>query len=338
LYQPNNKFNKIFADIEAAGANVFVITGSKTDWNFLNKAQSFFTKSQVSKLENYVPIFNSDYDEFITEDIQFSSFTPLRGYFGDIEFKVPHKTILYQSILNFETEKPLLSTFTSDDRRGAVLLGSDIWKWRMQNHVAQNSFQQFDIFFNKLIQYLSSTKKYDRLEIEYPSFSYANQEIVLKAQYFDATYVFDKTANLVLSLINKATKENIKTPFTLKNNHYETVFKNLKPGDYSFSVQTDDKSTIKYGSFIVLPYDIEQQLSIANTKDLRQLASISGGLSAHIDKSEVLLDGLLNDNRYKIIQKNKEQIQSLIDWKWLLIFTMLSLALEWFIRKYYGKI
>ncbi|MDY7396346.1 VWA domain-containing protein [Aureibaculum sp. 2210JD6-5] len=338
LYQPNNKFNKIFKDIETAKAHMFIITGPDTDWNFLNNVQPFFTKNYVSKKENYVPIFNTEYDEFITEDIQFSEFTPLKGFFGEVKFNVPHKTILYQSILNFETENPLLATFSVDGRRGAILLGSDIWKWRMQSHLQQNSFQQFDNFFNKLIQYLSSTRKYDRLEIEYQPFNYANQDIVIKAQFFDATYVFDNSASLVLSLTNKSTNENTKIPFTLKNNHYEVVFKDLKPGDYSFSVQTEDRTTTKYGSFSVLSYDIEQQLTTANATDLKLLAASSDGYSAHIYKTELLIEKLLQENRYKTIQKSKQQIQSLIDWKWLLALTLLSLTLEWFIRKYYGKI
>ncbi|MET2984969.1 VWA domain-containing protein [Aureibaculum conchae] len=338
LYQPNNKFNNIVEDIEIAKANVFFITGSDTDWNFLNKAQPFFTKNSLSKIENYVPIFNSDYNEFITEDINFSDFTPLEVYFGELKFKVPHQTILYQSVLNFKTENPLLATFSLNDRRGAILLGSNSWKWRMQNYVSQNSFEQFDNFFNKLIQYLSSNKKYNRLEVDYQPFTYANQNVLIKAQFFDATYVFDNSASLVLSLTNKDTKENLKIPFTLNNNHYEVILNNLKSGDYNFSVQTEDKSNSKYGSFSVLSYDIEQQLSTANTKDLKLLAESSNGLFTHIDRIDTLIDSLLEDERYKIVQKSEEHTQSLIDWKWLLALTLLFLTLEWFIRKYYGKI
>lgn len=338
IYQPNNKFKKIFEDIELAKANVFMITGPVTDWNFLNDAQPFFSKEKVSKIENYVPFFNTDYSEFITEDINFSEFTPIEGYFGDIEFKVPHQAILYQSVLNFETENPLLATFTLDDRRGALLLGSNSWKWRMQTYVSQNSFEPFDNFFNKLIQYLSSNKKYDRLEVDYQPFTYANQDVVIKAQFFDATYVFDNTANLVLSLTNKLTKENLKIPFTLRDGHYEAIFKNLKSGDYRFSVQNEDKSVVKYGNFSVLPYDVEQQLSTANTRDLKLLAESSNGFVTHIQGTDTLIDSLLTDNRYKTVQRNKEQTHSLIHWKWLLGLIMLFFTLEWFVRKYYGKI
>ena len=81
------------------------------------------------------------------------------------------------------------------------------------------------------MQYLSSTKKYDRLEVEYDPISYANQDVIIKAQFFDETYVFDANASLLLSVTNKATKEKNTLPLTLKNNYYEAVFSNLKAGD-----------------------------------------------------------------------------------------------------------
>lgn len=338
LYQPTSEFAKIFEDIESEQANVFIITGPKTDWRFLNKAQPFFTKKAISKKESYFPVYNPDFNEFITEDIQFSEFTPLTGYFGELVFNVPFKTVLYQRVLSFETKNPLLATFTLDNRRGALLSGSDSWKWRMQSKVTQNTFQQFDQFFNKLIQYLSSTKKYDRLEVEYNPFVYANENVIIKAQYFDANYVFDTNASLTLSLTNKTTKEQSIFPFTLKNNYYEVVYSDLEAGDYSFSVQTKDKSIRKYGSFSVLTYDVEQQLATANVKDLKLLAKASGGISTAIDNTEPLITQLIEDNQYRIIQTSKRHLQALIDWQWLLALTLFLLTLEWFIRKYYGKI
>ena len=103
-------------------------------------------------------------------------------------------------------------------------------------------------------------------------------------------------------------------------------------------MQTEDNAASKSGSFTVLSYDIEQQLSTANTKDLKLLAASSGGFFTGIAKTDNLIEQLLKDSRYKIIQKGRDQIQSLIDWKFLLALTLLFLTLEWFIRKYYGKI
>lgn len=338
VYQPNVKFKKIFKDLDVEKTNVFIITGTITDWNFLNDAQPYFSKKQIDKTEVYTPSFNADFDEFIIDDIDISNFNPLEDYFGDVSFSIPYKTIFFQNISNFTTKKPLLATFSIDNRRGAVLFGENSWKWRIQSHVNNNSFVKFDRFFNKLIQYVSSSKKYNRLEIDYQPFLYANKDVIIKAQFFDATYVFDKNANLTLSLTNKRTKETKKIPFTLKNKHYEVVIGNLNAANYSFSVTTENKKDSKYGRFTILPYDIEQQLTTANTKDLRSLANHTKGTFHTISSTAKLVKELLEDKKYRTIQKSKEQIISLIDWKWVLPFILFLLSVEWFVRKYYGKI
>ena len=47
---------------------------------------------------------------------------------------------------------------------------------------------------------------------------------------------------------------------------------------------------------------------------------------------------LLKNPNYKSIQKINKKAVPLIDYKWLLLLLILSLATEWFIRKYYGLI
>ncbi len=338
IYQPNSKFTKIFTDIEQEKVNYFTITGTATDWNFLNKAQAYFTKKNINKTEYYAPDFNMDFNEFVIEDIGFSDFNPLDDYFGEINFSVPFQTVLFQNISNFSTKNPLLSTFSDQHRRGAVLFGENSWKWRMQSHIKEGSFLKFDNFFNKIIQYLSSTKKYNRIEIDYLPFIYTNKDAIINAQFFDANYIFDKNANLTLSLTNKRTKENTKIPFSLKNSHYEVVLSNLLADDYRFSVSVNEKNIIKHGAFTVLPYDIEQQVTTANTKGLKKLAHASKGSFYPIANSETLIGQLLEDKRYQTIQKSQEKIISLIDWKWLLAMGILFFSLEWFLRKYHGKI
>jgi len=338
IYQPSSKFTKIFTDIEREKVNYFTITGTATDWNFLNKAQGYFTKKNINKTEYYAPEFNLDYNEFVIEDIGFSDFSPLDDYFGEIDFSVPFQTILFQNISNFSTKNPLWSTFSDQNRRGAVLFGENSWKWRMQSHIREGSFLKFDNFFNKIIQYLSSTKKYNRIEIDYLPFIYTNKDAIIKAQFFDANYIFDKNENLTLSLKNKRTNETKKFPFTLKNYHYEVILSNLQSDDYIFSVSDNEKKLTKHGAFTVLPYNIEQQMTTANTKDLKKLANASKGSFYPIANSETLISQLLADKRYQTIQKSQEKIISLIDWKWLLAVGILFFSLEWFLRKYHGKI
>ena len=334
LYQPTKEFKEIFKTIREV--NLLIITGTQTDWNFLNASQQYFSKNSITKTENYSAVFNASFDEFVIDDLGFRNFPPLKDYFGEINFSVPHKTILFQNVANIATEEPLLSTFTDNNRRGAVLFGENSWKWRMLTKVENQTFEKFDIFFNKLIQYLASNKRSNQLEIAYDSFIYSNTDAVIKAQYFDATYTFDENASLLLSIRNKTTGETNKFPFTLKNNSFEISLSNLKPGDYTFNVSVGSNNISKNGAITVLPYEIEQQLVRANMNDLKNIAQLSNGTYFHINKVDELFSLILSDKRYTTIQKSTEKIVSLIERKWLLILVVLLLSLEWFIRKYKG--
>ena len=334
LYQPTKEFKEIFNTIKEV--NFLIITGTQTDWNFLNTAQQYFSKNNISKTENYSAVFNTTYDEFVMNDLGFSDFPPLEDYFGEINFSVPHKNILFQNVANITTEEPLLTTFTDNNRRGAVLFGENSWKWRMLTKVEDQTFEKFDIFFNKLIQYLASNKRSNQLEIAYEPFIYSNTDAVIKAQYFDATYTFDQNASLLLSISNTATRETNEFPFTLKNNSFEISLSNLKPGDYTFNVSVGSNNISKNGNITVLPYDIEQQFGRANMNDLKNIAQLSNGAYFHINKVNELFSLILSDKRYTTIQKSTEKIVSLIERKWLLILVILLLSLEWFIRKYKG--
>jgi len=337
LYQPNIKFKKIFEALNKSSSNYFIITGTKTDWNFLNKTQSYFTKKNINTTEKYNAIFNTNFNAFITEDIGFSSFPPLEDYFGDVTFSTDHQILLNQSISGIPTESPLLATFKDGARRGAVLFGEQSWKWRMLSKVEHQSFDKFDTFFTKLIQYLSSNKRSSQLEITYEPFIYANKDIRIAAQFFDANYVFDATANLIVSIYDKNEKVNDYS-FTLTNNNYEAILNNLKPGSYTFIVSVKNKTFTKNGTLTVLPYTIEQQSSTVNLSSLKKLASVSNGSVYYANQTQNLITKLILDKKHTTIQKSTEKIVSLVEFKWLLGILILAFSMEWFIRKHQGLI
>ena len=94
MYQPNTKFQSIFKEIKERKKNYFIITGTNTDWNFLNGIQSDFKYNAVQTTEKYFPLFNSKFNAFYIEDIGFSEFPPLDNIFGTVKFSTSVQTIL----------------------------------------------------------------------------------------------------------------------------------------------------------------------------------------------------------------------------------------------------
>ncbi len=338
LYQPNNKFKSVFKVLEEQNKNRFVIIGAKTDLNFINSVNSNFTHEVTNQTEDYQGELNINYSPFIIDDLDFESFPPLKSRFGSVNFSIPFESILTKRLGNVSTEQPLLSTFETNGRREAVLFGENIWQWRAQSYINNKSFNQFDDFIGKLIQYLASNKRKSRLNLEYDSFYNGSHGIVFKAQIFDKNYVFDTRETLYISLKDTNSNEEKIVPFILKNSNYQVDLSSLPASDYSFKVYADGQNISKTGSFQILEYNVEQQFLNANVTKLQQLATNSQGESYFIANTGSLVDHLLNDNRFVSIQKSNKNTIPLIDWKYLLTIIAFSLSLEWFLRKYNGLI
>ncbi|GAA4937362.1 hypothetical protein GCM10023314_07210 [Algibacter agarivorans] len=338
LYQPNNKFNEIFSLLELQNKNRFVVVGTKTDLNFLNRVTKSYSQEITNQTETYQAELNSNYAPFIIDDLNFESFPPLHSNFGSTSFSIPFESILNKTINGVSTQAPLLATFETNGRREAVLFGENIWQWRAQSYLNTKSFNAFDDFTGKLIQYLASNKQKSRLNIDYESFYSGSSNIIIKAEFFDKNYVFDTRETLDITVVDNISEEQKIFPLILKVNNYQVDLSSLPPSEYSFTIKTSNENLSKSGSFQILEYHVEQQFLNANVTKLQQLATNSSGTSYFINNTEGLISDLLNDNRYVPIQKNSKNTIPLIDWKYLLAIIALSLGIEWFLRKYNGLI
>ncbi len=338
LNQPNYRFKKLIEVLKKDNKNYFTIIGTKTDLNFLNNIDPNFTIEITHQTESYQAELNTSYSPFIVDDINFESFPPLHSFYGQITFNLPFDTVLSKTINGISTQTPLLTTYETNGRRAGMLFGENIWQWRAQSYVNDKSFNRFDDFIGKLVQYLASNKRKTRLNVDYESFYNGSSGIIVKAEFFDKNYVFDARETLTISVTNKITNENKVFPLILKNNNFQVDLSSLPPAEYSFTVKATNENISKSGSFQILEYNVEQQFLNANVTKLKQLATNSQGKSYFIAKTEHLVTDLLEDNRFVSIQKSHKKTIPLIDWKYLLILIALSLGLEWFIRKYNGLI
>lgn len=337
LYQPTSRFTELFNKIEQLSLNYFLITGSQTNWTFLNRIQTNFTKTAYST-EEVQGVLNTAYSLFSLDDIGFDNLPPLKSSLGDLTFKGAHEVLLKQQILGINTENALLSTYEEGSQRHALLDGENIWKWRANVFVKNTSFKPFDDFISNLIQYLASDKNKTRLDVEASSFYYNNSDIKVKAQFFDKNYVFNNRASLNITVKNNETEETNTFPLLLKSNFYEVNLSNLEPGDYTYKVSVSEEPLSVSGSFSVLEFNVEQQFLNANVDKLSRLSNTTNGTPYFIDNFSELEQDLLNDTRYVTIQKSEQKIVTLLDWKILLLILVALLAIEWFSRKYFGMI
>ena len=338
LFQPNNKFNKILISANEKKSNYFLITGANTDWNFINKQQLGITKNSINQIENYGGFLNNSFLNFLQKDIGFNQFSPLIDLYGEVIILKEYQTLLFQNINGLETKQPLLATFEENNQKSGVLLGEGIWKWRAASFLNSNSFQEFDQFIGNLIQYLASNKRRSRLEINAENLYPANSTIKISALYTDKNYQFDGRASLEITITNEKTKKVTKIPFSLFNNWYQAEIENLVSGNYTYKVSVIDQNIYKYGKFKIADFQIEEQFTNANYKKLLKLANKSGGKLYFKNEIAELKKILLEDKAFFTTQKLIVKEQNLIDWKWILLIIAFLLSVEWFVRKYFGKL
>lgn len=338
LYQPTEEFKSVFETNKLVGINSFIITGTHTDFTFLNQQQLNLIFRMSSQKEDYLPSFNSQFNLFALEDIGFEQFPPLQNIFGTITTNANVATLLTSKIRTIETKAPLLAFAENEGKRTAFLLGENSWKWRLQSHIATKSYEKYDVFIDKIMQYLATNNSKKSLVVTHESFYNSGDALEISAQYFNKNYEFDEKARLTIAVTNKKTKQ-IKTYDLLKTN---TAFKvnldGLDSGQYTFSVKELNSNTVYNGYFEVLDFDIEKQFVNPDVPKLRQLADQTNGAVFMPNKVADLIQLLLEKEDYKAIQKAVVKKTPLIDWVWLLILLVITLTSEWFIRKYNGMV
>jgi len=338
LYQPDEKFNLLLKQLNSNKLSFMLITGSKTDWSFINNKSLGITKKNINQLENYSASFNNSFFTFSQKNIDFENFPPLLDYFGELNIEIPHQTLLFQNINGYSSQKPLLVTANESNQKKIFLFGEGLWKWRSSSFQKENSFKYFDKFLGSIVQYASNKKIRDRLDLDIkPSYN-INSKILISAFFVDENFQFDNRATLLLTLLNKNTNEKKILPFSLSDSSYQLYLNSLDSGKYEYTVSVNEQDISKKGNFVVNEFLVEEQFTSANNNKLGLLAKKTKGGLYFEDNYYLLIDKLVNDDQFLIKQKSKQISSNLINKTWMMFVIVTLLSLEWIIRKYIGKV
>lgn len=336
MYQPTAEFKSIFEENKSAGINSFIITGTNTDFSFLNLQQSSLGFKMSSQKEDYLAGFNTQFNLFALDNIGFENFPPLENAYGTATVSGAVSVLLYSKIRNLDTKMPLMAFVENQGSRAAFLLGENSWKWRLQSHMENASFDKFDVFIDKTIQFLASNDSKKSLVVNHESFYNSGEAIEISAQYFNKNYEFDEKARLTISVINPDSKQAKNYDLLKSDNSYKVNLDGLAAGNYNFKVTELNSKTSYSGRFEILDFDIEKQFVNPDVEKLKQLASVTQGKVYFSDQLDQLVESLLADESYKSVQKNSVTRSPLVEWYWMLVLSAIFLSTEWFLRKYNG--
>lgn len=338
LYQPNSQFSHIFDRLASSDAGCLIISGMDTDFRLLNSKQTMIEFRTSSQPENYLPLFNEQFGLFAAEALPFEEFPPLEHPFGTIKASASVNELLSSSIRNVSTGAPLLGFGEDKGKRWGFVLGEGIWKWRLQSYLTLRSFESFDVFVDKWVQYLSTHNTRKSLVVNHESFYNSGDPVEITAQFFNKNYEFDEKARLNITLVHRASKKSRSFDLLRSGNAFKVNLDGIETGAYDFKVRELNSNASYSGYFELLDFDIEQQFVNPDLERLNQLAGISGGKTYLPDQTDALVSALLESPDYQTVEKEMTRRVPLIDSLWLLVALGVLLSAEWFLRKYHGML
>lgn len=336
MYGYNSAFAKAHSTINSLQKNTWLILGPKPDLAYLNKTIEFFNIENYAQSDDVQPILNDGYSNFNIESFDYEDYPPVQSPFGQIELKTTATILMTKQIGAVETNQPLWFTYEGGSTKHALFNGHGLWKWRAQSFLDNKDFKNFDDLINSQIQFLASNKKRDRLDVDFKSFYYENDLILITAQYLNKNYEFINDGVLDIEILNDTTGELFTRPFILSGNAYQVDLSGLQAGDYSFKVIAAKESLTRSGSFSVLEFNIEQQFVNSDYKSLKLIAT--DGQLFYGKETDLLKTKLLSDTLLQDVERSEVTYKTLIDWNYLLGLILILLSVEWFLRKYNGLI
>jgi hypothetical protein len=338
FYQPTIRFRNSMEFAQRKNSNTFTIAGTYTDYSYLNEAKVGFEIESGYPEQEVFGILNNGFIKYDISTFDLTDFPPLVSDAGPITFQFPIETMLGSQIKGMDIQKPLWAVWDNNSQKQALLLGGNIWKWRIQTYRNTGDFVNFDEFLGNLMRYLTSTKNKVRLNVDFEKVYEGSGNTVITATYFDEAFLFDSNAKINIRVTDTENKKSVSSPMVLKNGYFEADLSNLLPGEYNFIVSVENESSSEMGSFIISEFDIENQFISSDDLKMEQLAIPTGGKQYYPSQIDALKGELINNDRYVPTEKSAEIVVSLIDYKMLLAVIVFAFAAEWFIRKYNGLI
>ncbi|WP_341225104.1 VWA domain-containing protein [uncultured Arcticibacterium sp.] len=318
----------------------FFILGAQSDLSRFNGMQEVVGISgQSGKTDKVTALFNNSFGRFISEEAKrevISKLPPVITPFGEYRTFPGVDIILYQKVGSVLTDRPLLMVNTNVNRKAAVLAAEGIWQWRMEEYFMNENHEAVDDYILKTLQLISVKEDKAKLRV------YSSQNEVDIDE--SAVFVTEAYDDLYEKIYDVAVNLNIKGPGYSKSFNYQVTEANstfelsdLEPGVYNFEANAVilGKTNSSKGQFVVKDKDLEFINTTADFDFLRTLASKNGGKFFNADQIGDLSAALISEKApAKLI--NTEDIQEIINLKWLLPLLLLLASLEWGFRKYFG--
>jgi hypothetical protein len=247
------------------------------------------------------------------------------------------QAVMFQKILSVELNDPLVVFASSRGVKFGYICGEGIWLWRMHEYYEQRSSLYFDEWFSKMVQYLMTDEKQDRFRIVVPDELFAYSTIRINAHLLNKTMEEVNEPDVNFTITDSAGGRT-EFPMGRVNDFYELNINGFAPGNYRYSATANfgGESFTREGDLAMQTRQVEQRYPPADYRGLRLIASKTGGTFFSPGDEDRLVDDL--EKLKPAAEKVRQEFKwfDLINLKWLLPMLFLLLAMEWFLRRWFG--
>lgn len=334
-----NSYKGWFQNILRKNIPSLFVIGANSNLNILNQANlgikllgfhGDFQKSIYQKNDKF-SLFELE-DE---QEINLENLPPLLTPMVDYQFQSENYILAYQKIKNIPTKMPLIAFNTKGNKKIAWIFGEGFWLWKLYSYRLNNTHEYFNGLMNKIIQYLAINSNRDRLIIKHAKDFYEGDNVNIEAELYNKSYQLDNKDKLELILINKDDKT-FHYPFQKSGMIYKLSIPFLEAGKYNYQVLTGEKDNLRQkGAFIVRTNNIESNNLQAESRVLQQISKGTRGKYFKDRDLSAVYTFLKNNENVKPILEEKISLKSIINLLFIMIFIIILMILEWFLKKYW---
>ncbi len=322
---------------------VFYIVGESTDFESFNDLQKSMTinRGAVNGVLDVKPYYNPNFGLFnVDDDVEkfVGEFPPLALPHSEFSLNANHDIFLQMNIRDVLTQYPLLSFCTdSDGRKNAYLLGTGVWRWKLNDFYKHKDNDNFEELFTKSVKYLL-TEKDKELVVNYEEDYLNNEPILFTADLKNPSQELTNEPDLRIRVINKHSKDVFEYDFMKKDMSYYLNINGLPEGVYDFTAKAEfgEKTYLENGSFSVTNVGAEAQDIVANSQRMKLLSSLTGGMNFQVNEFNILADAVENDERITSILREETNYKDLINLKSIFFIVLSLVSIEWILRKMFG--
>ena len=337
----DQRSDRLFSSHLLKNKALWYVLSTSTDFKRLNAQDlAWEVEDPKGNYEHTEAIYRQDFSSFKWANEyqnELEDFPPLYAPFSNYNSVYKSDVMLWQSIRDFQTDRPLLSFWTKNLRKYALLSGEGIWKWRMHNFRSEKNHTLFNSFVVRISNFLLTGSYDDNFTISYDNFYHETDIIEWNAYVYNKAFEAIDDAEVSVEITNES-GDVYAHQFTAGSKAYSLNLDYLKSGAYSFKAlaETNDTSYVEVGKFVVDAWSLEQTDVSANTDLLQRLANISQGKIYDKSQVEELNNYLLSRPDFKSRSSISQKLINLIEMKWLALLLLVLVALEWFLRKRAG--